>query len=244
MKKNILLLVFVLMGAWVHGQSFEETKKLEEQDESLVDFQVDVPTHCYNYVWYSYSLNYPDTMDIKLTGKDVRINEEDSTFRIDINSNYHREGNIFIINNKTQDTIETVRLFGLLPDIQISFTGIPPDNIISNEYFTMNRITAELINTGLSLYYEVASYTMQIQSGDSILTFSRSIPWSCYDLDNWVIGEEIEEECEFFSKEQRAVIGNIKGSQIVVFTNIVIQLDSNHQKTLEPAYWIVEEKND
>jgi hypothetical protein len=241
--KQIILLIIILFSFY-QCNTIKKKETNKNSNESLVDFKAIVPQHCYFYFWYSYSLNYPDTMDIKLIGKDVRINEEDSTFCIDINSNYHREGNIFVINNKKQDTIETVRIYGIFPDIQITFGGRLPDNIISNEYFTMDRMTAELVNTDFSLYYEVVSYSMQIQSGDSILTFSRSIPWSCYDYDNWVIGEEIEEECEFFSKEQQAAIENIKGAQIVAFTNIVIQLDSNHQKTLEPAYWIVEEKKE
>jgi hypothetical protein len=51
-----------------------------------------------------------------------------------------------------------------------------------------------------------------------------------------------EKNVNFFPMNNLMQYDSIKGMQIVVFSDMIVQVDSNYQKRLEPVYWIVEEK--
>ncbi len=207
-----------------------------QENSSLVIFETSEYPMCYSMISYRYNLSYPDSMNIKVAGdNNISIFEEDCRFRLKANSNYTR-AEIYLINQQTSDTIQTVEIIGILPPISLMFCGINPGYTIPTSYFTKeSAILATLINFDISIFYEIVSYTMLMQSGNTVMEYQRVI-----DCKDWKIWEEPREECQFFSQEQLDAIHSIKGSQIVVFKDIVIQLDSNYQKTLDPIFWIVE----
>jgi hypothetical protein len=196
-----------------------------QENSSLVIFETDKQPIYYSFIPFKYNLVVPDSLDIRLRGKNVYICEEKKYFNIKANPNYTR-AEIYVINNKTSDTIQTVELTGILPPISLMFCGINSGYTIPASYFTKeSAILATLINFDINIHYEIVSYTMLMQSGDTVMEYQRVI-----DCKNWKIWEEPREECQFFSQEQLDAIHRIKGSQIVVFKDIVIQLDSNYLK--------------
>lgn len=202
-----------------------------------VYFEIHTQPLYYIYKSYEYDLIYPDSMDIKLIGDNVSIYEESKTFIINGKS-YFSKGEIYIINQKNSDTIQTLEFEAIMPPITLMFCGTTGGKISANSFTEGSAIIATIINFGISINYDIVSYTMLLQTNDSIIEFPRTFPPDCID---WKIWEEPKKECSFFSQEQLDAIHDIKGTQIVIFKDIIIQIDTNCQKKLDPIFWLVEE---
>jgi hypothetical protein len=137
-------------------------------------------------------------MQIKLIGKNVYINEEYQYFNITGNS-YNSKSEIYIINNKTTDTIQTVQLNATMPPITLLFAGTTGGRISADKFTEYSAIVAIIENFDISIYFDIVSFTMLIQSGDSILELPRTYALDC---DNWKIRDVPRKECQFFSDEQ------------------------------------------
>lgn len=210
------------------------------------EFSITTNNFYYSCVPIKYKFSYPDTMDITLSGKNVRIAEEYNNISIHPRQNsIYNKGEIYVINNKTGDTLQTKIIYGILPPIAIYIGGRNPGSglIHYNDFINSGSIIATIENFDIDLSWHITSFTLEMQSGDSIISISRNYPPHCED---WKLWEHWKpwEECLTFSQEQLKALETIQGTQIIVLKDIVVPLDSNVNYVIDHAVWYVKREKE
>jgi len=241
--KKLMFCLFVLFTAVNCKTIHKSHVSVHDKTQTQVEFNILYPGLHYLIVPIRYKFSYPDTMDIRLSGKNVRIAEESNILSIRPRQNsFKNTGEIYVINNKTGDTLQTKIFHAVLPPIQLDLGGvynggiIPYDKLISTCW-----LGAGIYNFEINLVWPIYSFTLEMQSGDSIISIPRNYPERCK---NRVLWWEPDKECWFFSPEQLKALETIQGTQIIVIKDIVVPLDSNVNYVIDHAVWYVKREKE